>query len=154
MYLLLYTFRSECQALKLDIVRRSFLILNGFWVCRVNLSVQVNKCRLSISVKTVGTQGDCLNLVFEYTVSIYNVLKPTGADQLVYSTLEKGLTNHLGPSNQMSSEFLICITSLAHLVKDDALLYGCCRVLLLNGNCKTLQERFVQQLSADEFTII
>ena len=105
--------------------------------------------RLGFFIETIDTSLDCLLLAAKDSVCLSDVDKTTSADNLIDATIEEGLTDNVCPVNQTSNELLILTDARQNLRLDRR-----SRIRLLKGDGETLKECFVQNVGANEATIV
>ena len=111
----------------------------------INFIIQFQECLLSFIIETIHTNLNNLCLVTKDIVCLDNVNQAAGTDDLFDTTIIEGLTDNVCPVSKTLAEVRIITQFVENLNFNRR---G--GVLLLKGHRKTLKERFIENIGANE----
>ena len=126
----------------------------GLYSLSVDLGVQIQERSLGIRIKTVQAQLNRLQTIAEDAKCLGNMNQTTSRDDLINRTISKRFADDLSPSDQTINEDLVSDAVEIKVLIKNLTLSRSWRILLFNGDRKTLKKGFVEDVGADESTII
>ena len=105
-------------------------------------------------VKAVDAHLDCFCFVTKDAIGTDDVDQAASGDDLFDTTIIEGLTDDVCPVSQTLTEVSVVDTQRSSNTLKDLLLSLRGRILLLEGDRETLKERLIQDIGADEASIV
>ena len=81
--------------------------VNGHHKVSINLVIQFQECLLGFIIETIDTDLNCLCLVVEDAVCLYDVNQAASGDDLLNTTIIEGLTDNVTPINKSLTKLII-----------------------------------------------
>jgi len=120
----------------------------------INFIVKFKERLLSLIIKSIQANFDCFSSILEDTVSPNDMSQTTSADNLIDTTIVKSFTNDICPVGKLLGKArIINFKRIAKLI-ENLTLNRAAGIFLLKGYTETLKESFIQNISADEATVI
>ena len=121
---------------------------------RIDLTVRIHHTRASERIEARNAHLHCFHAIIEDRIRLADTLQAASRDDLINRIVIVRCANDLRPTNEVVCEHIINLTELRHLLEKNLLLSCFRSILLLVGEVEAIQERFIQNASTGETTVV